>query len=173
MSSTIFERNQAGVIVPRQDAHVRIFVGKKEIWRNYGRRKQRIGTEDIYELCKLLEFWPDWDYRMKFRGRVLVRPTEKLMEVYTGKPGISYDETWMELRETELHPEDRENLYIHCARKLDGGALIIHRARPELEEVDDQQKPNRYTFNLRDEMIKDMNGPSAIEQAYMRDLEQS
>jgi hypothetical protein len=98
--------------------------------------KQMIGKEEVYELCELLEFWPDHDYRMKFRGRVLVRPMSKMMETYAGKLGIPYDETWMELRETELHSEDRENLYIHCARKLDGRALIIHRARPELEEAE-------------------------------------
>ncbi|SRR5216110_1437723 len=126
MSSTIFERNQTGAIVPRRDARVRIYLGEKELWRTYGRRRQMIGKEPVYELCELLEFYPDHDYRMKFRGRVLVRPTEKLMERYAGKPFIPYDEDWMELRETELHPEDRENLYIHCARKLDGGALIIH-----------------------------------------------
>ncbi len=142
MSSTIFERNLDGVIVPRQNAQVRIFLGEKEQWRTYGRRRQMIGEEKIYELCELLEFWPDHDYRMKMRGRVLVRPTPKLLETYAGKPGIPYDEGWMELRETELHPEDRENLYIHCARKLDGGALIIHRARPDLdgEENKDEQQ---------------------------------
>lgn len=139
MSSTIFERNQAGAIVPRQDARVRIYLGEKEQWRTYGRRRQMIGKEKIYELCDLLEFWPDWDYRMKFRGRVWVRPTEKLMETYAGKPGIAYDEGWMELRETELHEEDRENLYIHCARKLDGAALILHQARPALDE-DEKEK---------------------------------
>lgn len=135
--STIFERNPQGNIVPRQDASVRIFIGKKQTWRTYGKRKQMIGEEDVYELCELLEFWPDWDYRMKMRGTVLVSTTPKLMEIYAGKPGISYDETWIELRETELHPEDRENLYIHCARKLDGRALIIHRARPNLNEAEE------------------------------------
>lgn len=133
MSSTIFVRNQDGVIVPCQDARVRISLGEKEQWRTYGRRKQRIGKEKIYELAMLLEFWPDWDYRMKFRGRVWVRPTAKLLEAYAGKTGVPYDEDWMELRETDLHPEDRENLYIHCARKLDGGPLIIHQARPNLD----------------------------------------
>ncbi len=136
MPSTIFERNQTGVIVPRQDAHVRIFLGKKPIWTTYGRRKQRIGEQDVYELCPLLEFWPDYDPRMKMRGRVLVRPTKKLMEKYAGNPSIPYDENWMELREFMLHEEDRQNLYIHCARKLDGGALIIHRARPTLDEIE-------------------------------------
>jgi len=134
MSSTIFERNHAGVIVPRQDARIRISLGEKEIWRTYGRRRQRIGTEQVYELCDLLEFWPDYDYRMKFRGYVVVRPTPKLMEKYAGKPGIAYDEEWMELREFYLHEEDRENLYIHCSRKLDGGPLILHTARPTLNE---------------------------------------
>jgi hypothetical protein len=134
MTSTIFERNQAGAIVPRKVPRVRIYLGEKEIWRTYGRSRQMIGKEPIYELCDLLEFHPDWDYRLKFRGRVLVRPTPKLMDTYAGKPWIAYDETWMELRETELHPEDRENLYIHCARKLDGHALIIQRARPALDE---------------------------------------
>ena len=133
MVSTIFERNATGAIVPRQDARVRVYTGKKKIW-SYGRRKQMIGTEDVYELCDLLEFHPDHDYRMKFRGSVKVKPTEKLLEIYAGKPGIAYDEDWMELRETELHPEDRENLYIHCARKLDGGPLIIRQARPALDE---------------------------------------
>src|SRR5438105_2856721 len=130
MASTIFERNSEGRIVPQKVPRVRIYLGEKEQWRTYGRRKQMIGKEPIYELCDLLEFWPDWDYRLKFRGRVWVRPTEKLLETYAGKPMIPYDEGWMELRETELHPEDRENLYIHCARKLDGGALIIQKARP-------------------------------------------
>ncbi len=92
-----------------------------------------IGKEKIYELCDLLEFHPDWDYRLKFRGRVVVRPTEKLLERYAGKPGIAYDEEWMEFREFDLHEEDRENLYIHCTRKLDGGALILHQARPSLD----------------------------------------
>jgi hypothetical protein len=126
MTSTIFERNAEGVIVPRTDARVRIFLIEKAMWRTSGRRRQRIGTEPVYELCDLLAFYPDWDYRMKLRGRVLVRPTKKLMEEYAGKPGIAYDEEWMELRETELHREDRENLYIHCARKCDGGPLILH-----------------------------------------------
>jgi len=134
MTSTIFERNEVGQIVPQKVPRVRIYLGEKEQWRTYGRRKQMIGKEKIYELCDLLEFWPDWDYRLKLRGRVWVRPTEKLLERYAGKPWIPYDEGWMELRETELHPEDRENLYIHCARKLDGGALIIHQARPVLDE---------------------------------------
>ena len=134
MSSTIFERNQNGVIVPKKNASVRIFLGEKEQWRTYGRRRQRIGTEQVYELCDLLEFHPDYDYRMKFRGLVLVRPTQKLMEQFAGKPGIAYDEEWMELREFFLHSEDRENLYIHCSRKLDGGPLIIHKARPVLDE---------------------------------------
>jgi hypothetical protein len=136
MTSTIFERDTSNTIVPRQDARVRIYLGEKEIWRTYGRRKQMIGKEKVYELCDLLEFWPDWDARLKFRGRVWVRPTEKLLETYAGKPMIPYDEDWMELRETELHPEDRENLSIHCARKLDGGALIIHQACPVLDEGD-------------------------------------
>ena len=138
MPSTIFERNQEGRIVPRPDARVRIYLGEKEIWRTYGRRKQMIGKEPIYELCDLLEFWPDHDYRLKFRGRVWVRTTEKLLERYAGKPGIIYDEDWMELRETELHPEDRQNLYIHCARKLNGGVLIIHQARPALDEYEQE-----------------------------------
>jgi hypothetical protein len=55
MSSTIFERNQAGAIVPRQDAKVRIYLGEKEQWRTYGRRRQMIGREPVYELCELLE----------------------------------------------------------------------------------------------------------------------
>ncbi|MBA2678051.1 MAG: hypothetical protein H0U76_06620 [Ktedonobacteraceae bacterium] len=134
MSSTIFERDPTGAIVPRQDARVRIFLGEKEIWRTSGRRKQRIGTEKVYELCGLLEFWPDWDYRLKFRGRVWVRPTAQLIEIYAGRPDIPYDEEWMELRETELHPEDRENLSIHCARTLDGAALRIHQVRAALDE---------------------------------------
>lgn len=134
MSSTIFERNQTGVIVPRQDAQVRISLGEKEQWRTYGRRRQMIGKEKVYELCDLLEFHPDWDDRLKFRGRVVVRPTEKLLERYAGKPEIAYDEEWMEFREFDLHEEDRENLYIHCARKLDSGALILHQVRSALEE---------------------------------------
>ena len=134
MSSTIFERNQEGKIVPRQDAQVRIFLGEKEQWRTYGRRRQRIGTEQVYELCDLLEFHPDYDTRMKFRGTVLVRPTPKLLDTYAGKPGVAYDEDWMELREFLLHSEDRENLYIHSARKLDGGAIILHKVRSALDE---------------------------------------
>lgn len=134
MSSTIFERNPVGVIVPRSDARVRVYLGEKERWRTYGHRRQMIGKEHVYELADLLEFWPDWDYRLKLRGRVRVRPTEKLLEKYAGKPFIPYDGDWLELRETELHLEDRENLYIHCARKLDGAALIIHRVRPFLDE---------------------------------------
>ena len=133
MSSTIFERNQEGKIVPRQDAQVRIFLGEKEQWRTYGRRRQRIGTEQVYELCDLLEFHPDHDYRMKSRGRVVVRPTQKLLEKYAGAPGIAYDEDWMEFREFDLHEEDRENLYIHCTRKLAGGVLILQQARPSLD----------------------------------------
>lgn len=31
MSSTIFERNETGAIVPRQDARVRIFLKKKQL----------------------------------------------------------------------------------------------------------------------------------------------
>jgi hypothetical protein len=140
MSSTIFERNQDGAIVPKKNASVRIFLGEKEIWRTSGRRRQMIGKEQVYELCELLEFYPDHDDRMKFRGRVLVKPTEKLLERYAGKPGIAYDEEWMELRETEVHPEDRENLYIHCQRKLDGGALILRQARPVLNERDESEE---------------------------------
>ena len=138
MSSTIFERTQDGAIVPQKVPRVRIYLGEKEQWRTNGRRKQMIGKEPIYELCDLLEFHPDHDYRMKFRGRVLVRPTPKLLERYADKLGIAYDEDWMELRETELHPEDRENLYIHCARKLDGGALILQ-ARPKLDEEENDR----------------------------------
>ena len=140
MSSTIFERNAAGAIVPKQNASVRIFLGEKEIWRTYGRRRQKIGTEQVYELCDLLEFHPDYDYRMKFRGSVLVRPTPKLMETYAGRPSIAYDEDWMELREFFLHSEDRENLYIHCSRKLDGGALILHQVRSALEEGEKEKQ---------------------------------
>jgi hypothetical protein len=123
--STIFERNQQGIIVPKLNAQVRIYLREKDIWRTYGSRRQKIGTEKIYELCPLLEFRPDWDYRLKCRGRIWVRPTENLLERYAGKPGIAYDEGWMELRETELHPEDREHLYLYCARKLDGGPLVL------------------------------------------------
>ena len=125
MTSTIFQRDQAGAIVARQDAKVRIYVGERDIWRTYRGRRQRIGSEPIYELYDLLEFWPDHDYRLKMRGQVWIRPSEKLIERYGDI--AAYDEEWMQLRETELHGEDRENLYIHCARKLDGGALVVHK----------------------------------------------
>jgi hypothetical protein len=102
-----------------------------------------IGTEQIYELCDLLEFWPDNDPRLKFRGRVLIRPTAKLLEKYAGVPGIAYDEDWMEMREIDLHEEDRQNLILHCARKLDGAALILHQARPSLNNENDEEEPER------------------------------
>jgi len=133
MTHAIFERRPDGTIVPRPNAQVRIFLKEKAIWRTVRRRKQCIGREPVYEHCLLLEFHPDWDYRLKFRGSVFVRPTKKILEQYAGKPGIAYDEEWIELRETYLHPEDRENLYIHCARKLNGGPLILHQARPSLD----------------------------------------
>jgi hypothetical protein len=56
------------------------------------------------------------------------------MDTCAGQPRIAYDEDWIELRETELHPEDRENLFIHCVRRIDGGALIRHQACPALDE---------------------------------------
>ena len=55
MPSTIFERNELGRIVPQKVPRVRIYLGEKEIWRTYGRRKQMIGKEPIYELCDLLD----------------------------------------------------------------------------------------------------------------------
>lgn len=127
--STIFERDPSGVIVARQDARVRICLGEKDIWRTYGSLRQHVGREAVYEMAELLEFWPDWDYRMKMRGQVWVKTTTKIVAKYGHI--AAHNEGWIQLRETELHQEDRENLYIHCARKLDGGPLTIPRIERE------------------------------------------
>ena len=120
--STIF--TAGGVGIPRQDATIRVKAFKPG------------GTLDAgYLTVDLLEFHPDYDERLKFRGYTLVRPAPELTRpehahIYQMCGEGYLEEPYISINEVFIHPIDLAEMMRWCRRELAHNKgytpLIIH-----------------------------------------------
>jgi hypothetical protein len=87
--------------------------------------------ESGYIAAELLEFHPDFDTRLKFRGYAYVRPRPELQRpehahVYLMCGAGYLDEPYLSVNEVFLHPLDVRELMQWCRQHGDR-SLIIHR----------------------------------------------
>lgn len=109
---------------PRKDATIRVKAFKPG------------GVEDAgYHTIELLEFYPDFDNRLKFRGRAYVRPCEALSRpehahIYEVRGAGFLDQPYIEIRENFIHPSDREEMMAWCREQVSRRgytSLVIHK----------------------------------------------
>lgn len=80
---------------------------------------------DKYREVQLLEFHPDHDNRMKFRGIAYIKSEDWMKhEAYERYHGQHQE--CVAIREFMVHEADRRELYSYSNRYLQGRAIIIH-----------------------------------------------
>lgn len=114
---------------PRQDATIRVQAFKPGSVE-----------KDGYIQVELLEFHPDYDNRMKFRGYALIKPRPETdrpehRHIYE-RHGVGFlDEPYLSIREFFIHPDDLRELMDWCSKTTRAARhykpLIIHKcSRP-------------------------------------------
>lgn len=104
------------VTQPRKDAVIRV---------RYYNPVPGSPLTDEYREVQLLEFHPDHDNRMKFRGIAYIKP-EPWMEHSAYERWQGKSQECVAVREFMVHEADRRELYSYSNRYLSGRAIIIH-----------------------------------------------
>lgn len=78
-----------------------------------------------YQSVPLLEYHPDYDTRMKFRGYAHI-PYDASLVGYYDLQGLGYlDKPYLYVREFNIHRDDVRELMTYCTKVLKGGPLIV------------------------------------------------
>lgn len=122
--SMIFTTETNTTTRPRPDASIRVKAYKEGSTQEAG-----------YIRVELLEFHPDLDERLKFRGYALVRPCKELLRpehahIYRMCGEGFLEEPYISVNEVFIHEADREEMMKWCWQELHRRkqytALVIH-----------------------------------------------
>lgn len=136
--SGIFNTETHTVMKPRHDATIRVAYWTMPPGTNMATDHKE------YRRVKLLEFHPDYDTRLKFRGYARIA-LETWMEhpAYENRgkcPLPDGEVDYVEVREFMIHEDDRAELYRYCSQETP-----THKRYAPLIIWPVQQRPNRYT----------------------------
>lgn len=116
--SNIFNTEVQTIMKPRHDATIRVVYWTMPPGTNTATEPKE------YRHARLLEFHPDYDQRMKFRGFARI-----MLETWMAHPAYEHrgectlpdgDVIYAEVREFMIHEQDRAELYRYCSTASQG-----------------------------------------------------
>ncbi len=117
--STIFTTQTNTTTRPRPDATIRVEIYKMPPGAGMNEPKQ-------YRAARLLEFHPDHDNRLKFRGYALIEREEWVQHPAYEVQGAGFlEQPYVYVREFMIHEDDRRELIAYCDKFLSGNPLRI------------------------------------------------